>query len=159
MLKKKLSIDGKKFLLGVDKDGNQYWLEKGSWDCEWYWSFGHIHYGNGFSLFDSLFGKDEKGNPCNLYDGFMAHIVKSPLFQPGESSTSHKRLWEFCDLARTIYCLKETVEVLGRGGSNYSGSPLCKDIVKDDNYVKHLNEEVLPKLIKTAEGLLDPNVQ
>ena len=134
-------------------------MKKGSWDCGWYWSFGHIHYGNGFSHFDSLFGKDEKGNPCNLYDGFMAHIVKSPLFQPGESNTSHRRLWEFCDLARTIYCLKETAEVLGRGGSNYSGAPLCKDIVKDDNYVKHLNEEVLPKLIKTAEGLLDPNVQ
>lgn len=159
MLKKKISIDGRKLLLGVDKDGNQYWLEKGTWDCGWYWSFGHIHYGNGFSHFDSLFGKDEKDSPCNLYDGFMAHIAESPLFQPGESEINHKHLWEFCDLAKTIYCLKEAAEVLGRGGSHYTGDPLCKDLVKDEVYVKHLNEEVLPKLIKTAEGLLDPNVQ
>lgn len=34
MLKKKISMDGKKLLLGVDKDGNQYWIEKGSWDCD-----------------------------------------------------------------------------------------------------------------------------
>ena len=159
MLKKKISMNGRKLLLGVDKDGQQYWLEKGTWDCGWYWSFGHIHYGDGFNHFDNLFSKDEKDRPCNLYNGFKARITDSPLYQPGEDEIDHKRLWEFCDLAKTIYCLKETAEVLGRGGSNYSGNPLCKDLVKDEAYVKRLNEEVLPKLIKTAEGLLDPDVQ
>lgn len=159
MLKKKLSIDGRKFLLGVDQEGHQYWLEKGSWECGWYWSFGHIQYENSFSHFDSLFGKDEKGGSCNFYDGFVSRITKSPLYLPGESKIDHKHLWEFCDLAKTIYCLKETAEVLGRGGSHYTGNPLCKDLVKDEVYVKHLNEQVLPELIKTAEGLLDPNVQ
>lgn len=159
MLKKKLSMDGRKLLLGVGKDGHQYWLKKGTWDCGWYWSFGHTQYGDGFSHFDSLFGKDEKGNPCNLYDGFKARITESPLYLPGEGEIDHRLLWDFCDLAQTIYCLKETAEVLGRGGSHYSGNPLCKDLVKDEAYVKHLNEEVLPKLIKAAEGLLDPDVQ
>jgi hypothetical protein len=159
MLKKKISGDGSKFLLGVDKDGYQYWLEKGTWECGWYWSFGYIRYGGNFSHFDTLFGKDEKDFACNFYDGFTARITESPLYQPGENNTNHKRLWEFCDLAKTIYTLKEAAEVLGRGGSHYIGDPLCKDIVKDEAYVKHLNEEVIPKLIKTAEGLLDPDVQ
>lgn len=158
MLKKKISSDGK-FLLGIDKDGYQYWLEKGNWDCGWYWSFGYIYYGNSFSHFDSLFGQDEKDFACNFYEGFTSRIIESPLYQPGESKTNHKRLWEFCDLARTIYILKEAAEVLGIGGSHYIGNPLCKDLVKDEAYVKHLNEQVLPELIKTAEGLLDPNVQ
>lgn len=158
MLKKKLSQDGRKLLLGVDKDGHQYWLEKGSWDCGWYWSFGHIHYGSSFGHFDSLFGKDEKGRPCNVYDGFKARITESPLYLAGEMEIDHKLLWQFCDLAKTIYCLKETAEVLGRGGSHYSGNPLCKDLVKDDKYVERLNKKVLPKLIRTAENLLDPDV-
>lgn len=159
MLKKKLSMDGRKLLLGVDKDGHQYWLEKGTWDCGWYWSFGHVQYaGDSGGHFKGLFGKDKNGNPCNLYDGFKARITESPLYLAGESEIDHRLLWDFCDLAQTIYCLKETAEVLGRGGSHYSGNPICKDIVKDNNYVEHLNKEVLPKLIRTAENLLDPDV-
>lgn len=156
MLKKKLSSDGTKLLLGVDKDGTQYWLKKHKWECGWYWSFGHIHYGGSFSHFDSLFGKDEKGNACNLYDGFKARITESPLYQPGESEIDHKLLWQLCDLFKTAYTLKDAAEILGRGGSNYTSESVLREVIQDETYTKHLNDAVIPNVLSMAEFFLEP---
>lgn len=156
MLKKKLSMDGRKLLLGVDKDGHQYWLEKGKWDCGWYWSFGHIYYGGSFSHFDYLFGKDEKDRPVNLYDGFTKLLVESPLYEKGESDIDHKRVWELCDLMRSFYTLKDAADVLGHGGGNYTEKKLCKDVIQDEAYTKHLNDVVLPAIINKVQAMLTP---
>jgi len=30
------------YLLGVDTEGQNVWLEAPSWDCGWYWGFGYV---------------------------------------------------------------------------------------------------------------------
>lgn len=30
------------YLLGVDSDNQNVWLEAPSWDCNWYWGFGYV---------------------------------------------------------------------------------------------------------------------
>ena len=43
MEKRIINKFGKHYLLGINKDGDYVWLEKESWDCDWYWGFGYLH--------------------------------------------------------------------------------------------------------------------
>lgn len=144
------------FLLGKDKEGIRYYLQKSEWACDWYWSFGCIDYAHGWTHFDSLFGKDpDNGSSVNLHDGFKKVLVESPLYN--KKDPDEKKLWQLCDLMATAYTLKEAAEVLGRGGSHYTSNVPCRDIVQDETYTKHLNEDVLPKLFMQIENMLDPD--
>ena len=54
---------------------------------------------------------------------------------------------------KTFYILKETAEVLGRGGAHYTSNP-CKDIIVNNEEVKRINEVVLPSIFAEIEKLL-----
>ena len=30
------------YLLGINQENEKVWLEKPSWDCDWYWGFGYV---------------------------------------------------------------------------------------------------------------------
>lgn len=62
-------------------------------------------------------------------------------------------LWTFCELVQTFYTLKETAEVLGRGGSNYTRNP-CDKIIMNKEETKRINERVLPAIFDELEDLL-----
>ncbi len=36
----------KKYLIGIDKDGNFVYIEGSKWDCNWYWSGGYVEQGS-----------------------------------------------------------------------------------------------------------------
>lgn len=130
-------ITGKdKILFGTNKETNEkIYLEKPTWDCGWYWSFGylgnkHCHYhlsnyakGRNIHMYDAL---------INDYD--LNDAIKSDL-------------WEFCELAKSIYIMKESAELLGRGGAHYTNNPM-KDIIQDKEYTTKLNDDVLPKVMQ-----------
>ena len=68
------------------------------------------------------------------------------------------KLWTFCEVVQTIYHLRETAEVLGRGGSHYTTNP-CADLIKNPDEVKRINEVLIPKLIDEmyiALGVVEP---
>ena len=69
-----------------------------------------------------------------------------------KSLQEDRKLWLFCELAQTAYSLKETAEVLGRGGSHYTDNP-CKEIVKNQVEVERLNQEVLPAIFAEISKL------
>lgn len=141
------------YLLGKDNDGILYWLESPTWDCGWYWGCGYIEtYANNTNPsiardinshqhFDGLFFNKSK----NGFDAFKEFFT--------DSTVSDKELWTLMELMRTIYTLKETAEVLGRGGSHYTTNP-CKEIVTNHEEVKRINEVVLPALFKEVRNLL-----
>jgi hypothetical protein len=56
-------------------------------------------------------------------------------------------------LILTAYALKETAEVLGRGGSHCSSNPLA-DLIKNEIEVKRINEIVLPAIFDEIEKTL-----
>lgn len=119
------------------------YLSPPSWDCGWYWGFGYLGNKNCHYHVDRL-AKD-----CNLYDGFIKHFGNTLTIRP-----SH--LWTFCELFKTFYILKETAEVLGRGGANYSNNP-CKDIIVNKEEVERINKIVLPEIFKEIYVILDKN--
>lgn len=45
----------------------------------------------------------------------------------------------------TFYALKETAEVLGRGGSHYTNNPIS-ELIKNADEVKRINEVIMPAL-------------
>lgn len=154
MDKKTTEAFGKEiYLLGKDKEGILYWLEEPQWDCGWYWGCGYVETYtnnrnpsiardiNSHQHFDGLFFSKNK----NGYDSFKEFFE--------EITVSDKELWTLMELMKTIYTLKETAEVLGRGGSHYTMNP-CKDIIKNAEEVMRINEVVLPALFKEVKGIM-----
>lgn len=129
----------KRFLIGSVDNKNIY-LSAPSWDCEWYWGFGYL--GNK----DCHYHLSSMYSETNMYDALKKHF--------GDSLTINEdKLWTFCELVRTAYCLKEAAEVIGRGGSHYANNP-CADIIKNESETKRINQVVLPAIFDTINSLL-----
>ena len=138
---------GKRFLLGI-KEEVKYYLVAPSWDCGWYWGCGYVETYNrrktdieSHQHFDGLFFKTGK----NGYDAFLEFFDDITL--------DKNEVWQLVEMMKTIYVLKETAEVLGRGSSHYTTNP-CKDIIINVEEAKRINEVVLPALFEAVEKLL-----
>lgn len=82
----------------------------------------------------------------NLYDGFVKHFGTSLMIRLSD-------LWVIAELFETFYTLKETVEVLGRGGSHYTTNPIS-DLIKNTNEVERINNIVLPAIFEEIYKIL-----
>lgn len=141
---KTLSEYPEKMLLGYNNNEPIY-LSAPSWDCGWYWRFGYLgnqscHYNvNGLA----------EGKNINMYDAFIKHF--------GNTLTVRRsQLWTLCELFKTFYTLKETAEVLGRGGSHYTTNP-CKDLIINVDEVARINNVVLPQIFEEIYKILIRN--
>ena len=134
---------GKKiYLLGKGEDGSYYWLKKSTWDCDWYWGMGYVRtYTNNknperakdiktHQHFNGLFFNNRN---MNGYDAFKNFFEETVL--------SDRELWQLLELFKTAYLLKETADVLGHGGSNYTTN-ICKNIIINKDEVDRINKIV-----------------
>lgn len=127
-------------------DGDVF-IERPSWECGWYWGFGYLERWNArksdidfHTHIDSQFSKNKDGRSCNWYDGMKDVFDKGDVFE-----NDHQR-WQFLEIVKTIYNLKMTAEVLGRGDSFYGANPLSDEIYNPIE-VRRINEDLIPKLI------------
>jgi hypothetical protein len=150
-----LSNYPKKIYIG-ENDGEKIYLSAPSWDCGWYWGFGYLGNINCHYHIDGL-TKNESYNTekkvweyefTNLFDGFKKHFGKTLIVRDSQ-------LWTLCELFNTFYALKETAEVLGRGGAHYTTNP-CADLIKNVDEVKRINEIVLPQIFEEIYKILIP---
>lgn len=133
-------IGNNKVFFGT-KDGEKMYITKPTWDCDWYWSFGYLGNNNCHYHLDGY----QKGRNINMHDALM---------QDYELSENIKNnLWVFCELALSIYQLKSTAELLGRGGAHMTTNP-CKDIILDKEYTDRINNEVLPVVMQKFWDLI-----
>lgn len=130
-----------KILIGKNNKENIY-LSPPSWDCGWYWGFGYL--GNE----DCHYHVEGLAKDSNLFDGFKKHFGNSLVVRDSQ-------LWTLCELFKTFYILKETAEVLGRGGAHYTNNP-CKDIIINTDETKRINEIVLPAIFEAIYKILIP---
>lgn len=105
---------------------------------------------NHFHL-DSLDFMDSKLSNKNLFDQIKAFFGNSLTI------TDDKALWKFCEVAKTIYTLKRTAELFRLGGSHYSTNP-DKEALQIPEYVKHINEVLIPLQIRTLYGILKSSI-
>lgn len=118
-------------------------LVRPSWECGWYWSFGLLQRWDAKKR-DIEFSA-HLDSELNDYPGHWFDAMKA-MFGASLVITDDKVLWRFCEVVRTIYTLKETAEVLGRGGSHYAANP-CEALIKNEDEVHRINYEVIPALI------------
>ena len=154
MEKKKSHAFGKDiYLLGRDVHGTNYWLEKASWDCGWYWGFGYVEtYTNNripgkskdissHQHFNGLFFNLNKLS----YDVFKEFFVETPL--------SNDEIWELLELMRSFYTAREYADMLHVGGSHFTTNP-CKEIIQDLGEYDRINKVVIPAICEAVYDLL-----
>lgn len=127
-------------------DGDVF-IKRPSFECGWYWGFGYLERWNGrkgdiefHSHIDHEFGTNKDGRRVNWYEGMQE------LLDQGDAFVDDHDRWKFLEIVKTIYNLKMTAEVLGRGGSHYGNNPLS-DAIKNHDEVRRINEDLIPKLI------------
>lgn len=144
-----------KIFIGV-RDGEEIYLSAPSWDCGWYWGFGYLGNENCHYHVDGLTKHESydfdnrvwKYEFTSLFDGFKKHFGSSLIVRDSQ-------LWTLCELFQTFYTLKETAEVLGRGGAHYTTNP-CKDIIMNTEEVTRINTVVLPAIFEAIYKILIP---
>ena len=132
----------KGYFFGIDVNSEEkIYLRAPSWDCGWYWGFGYL--GNNRTHYH-LSGY-ANGRNINMYDALKEDYKLNKNIEDN--------LWLFCELVKTAYALKETAEVLGRGGSHYTDNPV-KDIIKNEEEVERINGVVLPAIFDEIDKIL-----
>lgn len=140
---KTLSNYPTKIFIGKNQNESIY-LSAPSWDCGWYWGFGYLGNKNCHYHVNGL----EKSENSNLFDAFKKHFGNSLIVRDSQ-------LWTLCELFKTFYALKETCEVLGRGGSHMTTNP-CKELIINKSEVERLNNIVLPQIFEEIYKILIP---
>lgn len=132
----------KRIFLGIDSEGENIYYYSPSWDCGWYWSFGYLGNNNRSYSLKSLI---EGASFDNIKNHFSDKFV-----------IKNSNIWVFLELAKTAYALKETAEILGRGGSHMTTNPV-KDIIINKDEVTRINKTVLPEIFDEINNLLVSN--
>jgi len=155
------SADKTKYFFGTRRDDDAtIYMDSPKWSCDWYWGFGylgnkHEHYHLESYQNKDVFFKKENGEYFhgtinrnkNIFDCLREdYNLCAPL-------RDDKNLWNFCELVKTAYTLKEAAEVLGRGGSHIT-SNTCSEAIKNEKEVKRINEIVLPAIFQQIENIL-----
>lgn len=127
-------------------DGDVF-IVRPTWDCGWFWGFGYLERWNGrkgdidfHTHINVEFSENGQSHRCNWYES-MKHLLDQ-----GDVFVDNHDRWTFLEIVKTIYNLKMTAEVLGRGGSNYADNPLSDEIYNPIE-VRRINEDLIPKLI------------
>ena len=139
---KNINGDSKVFFGTRKSDNTRIQISKPKWDCDWYWSFGYL--GNRDEHYH-LSGYAD-GRNINIYDALEKDYDLNPKIKA--------KLWDFCELVKTAYVLKETAEVLGRGGSHYTKN-VCASVIKNSTEVKRINEVVLPAIFEQLNAIYE----
>lgn len=147
------------YLIGKDKHGDLIWMEAAHWACSWYWGFGYIEVYtsqanpaksrdiSSHSHWDSLFGKRK--------DGSYPHHVNEVL---AESVLSNSEAWTLSELMKSFYKLQSAAKVFHRGSTGITENP-AKDILKNPDIGKHINEVMLPAIFAEVYKILTPEGQ
>jgi hypothetical protein len=130
-----------KKLLGIN-DGENIYLSDPTWDCGWYWGFGYL--GNKNCHYH-LSGLPKQYN-TDMKTALDLHFGDTLRIAPSEK-------WLFAELVQTAYALKETAEVLGRGGSHLTTNTLC-ELIKNPAEVERINKVLLPAIFDEMHGIM-----
>ena len=152
--KKTINKFGEHYLLGINKEGKHIWLEKESWDCDWYWGAGYLHeYTNDrcpelsrdlqmHTHFDSLFLNNKNKSAYDLLEEYFDAMT-----------ISKNQMYELVDLMMTMYNLKQTAELFHHGCSWQTEKAKIDDL-KDPTIENKINQELLPQVFDRIRKLL-----
>lgn len=141
------------YLLGIDEDNTKYYLQRGTFDCGWYWSGGYINTFNrtksDISLHTHYKTGDVNGNKFSDITGDNCGF--NAIFK--QTTLTDDEKWTFHELMRTFYIMQEAMELAHRGGANISSyKPLKEQIQNNDIYEYY--KKLIAQLHKELDKLL-----
>ena len=148
------------YYLGTAADGTNYFYEKATFDCDWYWGIGYVEsFSNNnypwrsrdidcHTHFDYMM--DQRRNTCgghmNWFDGFK-NIFHETLLTDSE-------IWRVCEIMKSLYTARAYSDMIYRGGSNYTGNP-AREVIKNPAEYERINKVVIPALSEKLYSILD----
>ena len=138
------------YLLGIDENKVKYYLEKGKFECDWYWSGGYIETFNRNKSDIDLHTHYDTGKIRGLRFSHYEDFDK--IFKVCTLTDSEK--WKFHELMHTFYTAKEAMEMSYRGGSHITSNPLS-DLIKNKDVYDHYNN-LIKKIHEELDKLLSP---
>lgn len=132
-------VDKGKYYLGVNNLNEDVYLEKPSWDCDWYWGFGYITSYSSLTHWDYIVQEAH----CNAFDAIKKYFKTLAI--------SDDALWKLCDYMQSYYTLRSAADLFYSGNSNYTSD--VKVSFKDKSFYEKINEELLPNLFKAIDDL------
>ena len=130
-----------RYLLGF-KDFRPVYMTMSAWECGWYWSFGTL---GSKSEYYPLSGY-RNGRNISMYDALKLD------YDLCEALRDDATLWKFCELATSVYTLKNTAELYGRGGSHITENPLSS-LIRNEAESVRINDVVLPAIFTEIESI------
>jgi len=121
----------------------------------WYWGFGYIEtYTNNNNPANSKdIESHQHYNSLLLHDGI--HIL-SDIPELTDCPLTISEQWELSDLMKSFYTLRSAAETFHLGNSN-----MCvkhKLDLKDDDFARKINDEILPEIFDRIYEILSPTV-
>jgi len=113
--------------------GEELFLDKHSWDCDWYWGFGYIGNKNLHTHAEVFINE--------LIWSDVEDVFKESIFK------NNNDFWVFKDLLKQAYALKKTADVYKYGGNCFIKEGLT-DIIKSKKKNEEINKD-LEKVLNT----------
>ena len=140
------------YLLGEDYDDIEYYLERGTFDCDWYWSGGYIKtFNKYYTDIDShqhYYTAIINGEKLSKSTGNFNKIFKNTTLREDE-------IGQFHELMHAFYIAKNALEMAHRGGSGVSSNPNLRDKIKNEdiyNYYKDLISDIHEEIDRLFRG-------
>lgn len=143
------------YLLGKDIAGTKWYLQKSTWDCGWYWSFGYLE-----SFTNNKNPEKSKDIRCHTHLNSLFQESSENAFNAlknffSESVFEDDQLFEFVDYIETGYQLREAAKLFADGYSHYTERSKDPCIIKPE-LVKEINEIMIPSINARLDKMLLP---
>lgn len=155
------------YLLGMDSEGQNYWLEAPSWDCGWYWGFGYVetytnnekpHLSkdiNSHEHISGFMGEQQEYNfdkGCFVKGEYVHNLIDSKRF--AATTFNKKGSWELSELFNQFYFLQKAAENF-KNGKCYTSNAAINTWEKPE-LVKEINEQLIPQVTARILEILSP---
>lgn len=141
------------YLLGIDEDGEKYYLQRGKFDCGWYWSGGYINTFNRRKSDISLHTHYKTGevNGNKFSDITSQDSGFNKIFK--QTTLTEDEKWTFHELMRTFYIMRDAMDLSHRGGANISSKNPLKEQIQNTDVYEHY-KKLIAQLHKELDKLL-----
>ena len=143
-------FDDTYYLIGIDHDDVEYYLVRGTFDCDWYWSGGYIQTFNKYMTDIESHTHYDTGDVnghkfSDTSDNGFKSIFKKTTLNKNET-------YKFHELLRTFYTASKAIEMAHRGGSHITKNSL-QDLIQNEDVYNHYNI-VIERIHEEIDNLL-----
>lgn len=148
------------YYLGTAADGTNYFYQRATFDCDWYWGIGYVESFTNNSHpwlsrdidshthFDYLMDQQTRlgGTHINWFNGFKNTFHETLL--------TDSEIWKVCEIMKSLYTARAYSDMLYRGGSHYTSNPVAETIKNSAEY-ERINKVAIPALSEKLYSILD----